>query len=277
MSHRAPVPPSPELIERIKREIAAPGFLRDLTMWAERQVGRGLSIENRLEPNKATDLINAAIVATLDGVRRWDPEARTLRRHFEQTINSKLWHEYDRTRRRRHIPLDTTSVDDSQDEGAIDIEMSLRREDPRMRPDGLFAQREVRAKTVRALRECAAKDPEVLAFLDAYEVGIHREGEVTTRLGVTKQTFYNALRRLQTARDDIPAELWDNFRETLVRDGGAPISTVARHKGRLVEIAVDESAVNDSGDSFSALDTSSDGADSEAVDSDSRHDANCAA
>jgi len=259
MAHRAPVLPSPDLIERIKREIAAPGFLRDLTMWAERQVGRGLSIENRLEPNKATDIVNAAIVATLEGVRRWDPVARPLRRHLEQTINSKLWHEYDRTRRRRHIHRDTTSVDDSHDEAAIDVEMSLRREDPRTRPDGLLAQREVQARIFEVLRARAGTDRALLELLDTYETHVHREGEVSVQLGLNERSFWNLVRRFHTARGHVPAELRENLRDMLARDGGAPIATVARYNGRLVEIAVDEPAVNDSADTFPALDTSTDG------------------
>lgn len=259
MAHRPPVPPSPDLMERIKREVAAPGFLRDLTMWAERQAGRGLSIENRHEPSKATDIVNEAIVATLAGVRRWDPTARTLRRHLEQTINSKLWHEYDRTRRRRHIPLDTTSADDSQEEAALDVEMSLRREDPRTRPDGLFEQREIRGKIFHALRLRAGTDRALLDLLDSYETGVHRQGEVTTHLGLDARSFENLVRRFQTARGHVPGELRENLRDMLTRDGGAPIATVARHKGRLIEIAVDELAANDSGDAFSPLDTSNDG------------------
>ena len=260
MSHRVPVPPSPDLLARIKHEIAAPGFLRDLTIWAERQVGRGLSIENRSEPNKATEMVNAALVATCDGVRRWDPAARTLRRHLEQTINSWLWHECERSRRRRHIPLDTTSVDDSQDEAALDVEMSLRREDPRTRPDGLFAQREVRAKVFAALRTRADRDPDLLALLDAYEAGILREGEVSAQLGLTENTFYNLLRRFKTARGYVPPDLRDDLRDMLISDGGAPVATVARHKGRLVEVVPDEPAMNDSDDALPLLESSSDGA-----------------
>lgn len=103
MSRRAPTPPPPELVEQINREVAAPGFLADLTSWADRQCGKLLSIEDRHEPGKASDLVNAALVATLDGIRRWDPAARTLRRHCEQTINSWLWNECEKLRRRRHM------------------------------------------------------------------------------------------------------------------------------------------------------------------------------
>lgn len=267
MSHKVPTPPPPELIERIKREIAAPGFLADLTAWADRQCGRQLSIEGRCEPDKASDLVNAALVATLDGVRRWDPEVRSLRRHCELTINSYMWNEYEKLRRRRHIALDTASVDDSQDEApSLDIEMSLRREDMRARPDGLLAQREVRAEVFHALRSHARPDDDGLhAFLDCYENGHSREGEVVARLGLSNQAFRAVLTRFYRLRDEIPDELRRNALDAMIQDGGPPAAAVARRRGRLVEIVADDieatSASNDSFDALSVLDdgTSTDG------------------
>jgi hypothetical protein len=173
-------------------------------------------------------------------------------------INSRLWHECERGRRRRQIPLDTTAVDDSQDGTAIDIEMSLRREDARTRPDGLFAQREVRAKVFHVLRERANGDATLLAFLDAYEDGHHREGEVTERLNLTENTFYNVVRRFKTLRGHVPVALRADMRDMLIRDGGPAVASVARHRGRVVEVIVDDNT-SASNDQFSALDTSSDG------------------
>jgi hypothetical protein len=159
MPRKAAVPPPPEIADRIKREVATPGFLSDLIAWADRQCGKLMSIEDRIDPHKALDLVNAAVVDTWDGVRVWHPEARTLRRHLEQTVNSRLWHECERSRRRRFVPVTPAAVDDSQDEaGGVEIEMSTQREDPRTRPDALVAQREVRARVFDALRSEAARD-----------------------------------------------------------------------------------------------------------------------
>lgn len=260
MPPKAPISPAPEVLDRIKREIAAPRFLTDLTAWADRQCGRQLSIEGRCEPDLASDLVNAALVATMDGVRRWDPAARTLRRHCELTINSHLWHEYEKLRRRRHIALDTTSIDDSQDEAPVlDIEMSLRQEDARTRPDGLVAQREVRAEVFRALRARVREDDAGMrAFLDCYENGHCREGEVVARLGLTDKEFRAVLFRFYRLREEIPNELRRNALEAIIQDGGPPMATVARRKGHAVEIVPDERDVpaNDSGDE---LNLSSDG------------------
>lgn len=259
---KAPTPPCPEILDRIKREVAAHGFLPSLTAWADRQCGRLLAIEDRVDPSKATDLVNAAIVDTCDGVRIWHPEARTLRRHFEQTINSRLWHELERMRRRRFIPLAMTSVDDSQDAAAaIEIAMSEQREDPRTRPDAQVAQREVRARVYGTLRQRAGSDDELVALLEAYETGHNRQADAEARIGVCGQAFQNLVRRFKTIKGHIPDELRADAYDVMVRDGGAPLATVARHKGRMVEIIADQEAANDSQDSLDALGLSGDGDD----------------
>jgi hypothetical protein len=246
MPRKAAVPPPPEIADRIKREVAAPGFLSDLIAWADRQCGKLMSIEDRIDPHKALDLVNAAVVDTWDGVRVWHPEARTLRRHLEQTVNSRLWHECERSRRRRFVPVTPAAVDDSQDEaGGVEIEMSTQREDPRTRPDALVAQREVRARVFDALRSEAARDRELLALLDAYESGHHVEADAEAKVGVVGQAFKNLRRRFKTIRGQLSDELRGAALEVMTRDGGSPVASVARHRGRTVEVFADGQATND--------------------------------
>lgn len=262
MPRKAPVPPPPEVMERIRREVAAPGFLSDLIIWTDRQVGKLLSLEDRIDPHKAIDLVNTAVVDTCDGVRVWHPGARTLRRHLEQTVNSRIWHECERARRRRFVPLIAANPEDSQDRAAaLDVEVSEQREDPRTRPDALVAQHEVRARVFAVLRGAAAGDPELLALLDAYEGGHHVESDAEARTGVAGQAFKNLVRRFKTIRGHLPAELRAAAFDVIVRDGGAPLASVARHKGRLVEVLADGDAANDSSASTDALGFSGDGSD----------------
>jgi hypothetical protein len=236
MPRKAAVPAPPEIADRIKHEVSAPGFLSDLIAWADRQCGKLLSIEDRIDPHKAIDLVNAAVVDTWDGVRAWHPEARTLRRHLEQTVNSRLWHECERARRRRFVPVTPGAVDDSQDEaGGVEIEMSAQREDPRTRPDALVAQREVRARVFGALRAEAARDRELLALLDAYETGHHVESDAEARVGIAGQAFKNLVRRFKTIRGHLGDELRDAALDMLVRDGGAPAAPATAMQLRRVE------------------------------------------
>ena len=263
MPRKAPAPPPCEIVDRIKREVAAPGFLSDLITWTDRQCGKLLAIEDRIDPHKAIELVNAAVVDTCDGVRTWRPEARTLRRHLEQTVNSRLWHECERARRRRFLALGPVNPDDSQDPAAaLEIEVSERREDPRTRPDAQLAQREVRAKVFRVLRQRAGRDRELLALLDAYEMGHHRESDAEAHVGIDGQAFKNLVRRFKTIRGQVPADLRADAWEVMARDGGAPLTSIARHGGRAIEMAADHDAANDSDASADALSVSDDGGDS---------------
>lgn len=247
MPRKAPVPPTSEVLDRIKREIVAPRFISDLTAWADRQCGRLLSIEDRVEPNKATELVNAAVIDTCDGVRVWNPEARTLRRHLEQTINSRLWHECDRMRRWRVVPLMPGGDDSHDGTPAIEYEMSAQREDPRARPDALFAQREVRAKVFEELRERAGADQELLALLAAYEDGHNRQADAEARVGLRGQAFQNLVRRFKTLRSHVPADLRGAAIDAIVRDGGAPPPCIA-HRALSPRVGKSEGWANDSRD-----------------------------
>ncbi|MBZ0232445.1 MAG: hypothetical protein K8M05_08965 [Deltaproteobacteria bacterium] len=197
----------------------------------------------------------------MEGVRRWDPSVRTFRRHCEQTINSYLWNEYDKLRRRRHLALDTISVDESQDEApSLDIEVSLRREDVRARPDGLFAQREVRAEVFHFLRSHTRPDDIGLrAFLDAYEAGHNREGEIVARLGLTEQAFNAMVRRFHRLKAQLPEELRRNAMDVMIKDGGPAVASVARRGGRVVEIFADERTSEPANESSDGCGDSTDG------------------
>ena len=259
MPRKTSVPPPAEVVDRIKREVAAPGFLAELITWTDRQCGKLLSIEDRIDPHKAIELVNAAVVDTCDGVRVWHPAARTLRRHLEQTVNSRLWHECERARRRRFVPLAPANPDDSQDSAAaLEVEVSERREDPRTRPDALVAQHEVRARVFGVMRGEAARDPELLALLDAYEQGHHVESDAEARTGVAGQAFKNLVRRFKTIRHHLPDELRGAALEVMTRDGGAPVASVARHRGRRAEAVGAPDSVSQSSTSNDALGLSDD-------------------
>lgn len=259
MPRKAAVPPPPEIADRIKREAAAPGFLSDLIAWADRPCGKLMSIEDRIDPHKALDHVNAAVVDTWDGVRVWHPEARTLRRHLEQTVNSRLWHECERSRRRRFVPVTAAAVDDSQDDaGGVEIEMSTQREDPRTRPDALVAQREVRARVFDALRSEAARDVELLALLDAYESGHHVEADAEAKVGVVGQAFKNLRRRFKTIRGYLPDELRGAALDVMTRDGGAPIASVAWRRGPPADMLTESAAASELSTSDDAIGLSGD-------------------
>ena len=137
MPKKPPLPPPLDVLRQIDRELT-PRFLVDVTSWADRACGKLMAIEDRRDPHYAIEMVHAAVVDTCDGIRSWDPARVSLRRHLEQTINSRVWHECQRARRRRHVVFD--DLTESQDESVIAVEMSLRHDDARARPDGGLAQ-----------------------------------------------------------------------------------------------------------------------------------------
>jgi len=88
---------------------------------------------------------------------------------------------------------------------------------------------------------------------------------------VPENTLRSLVRRFKTALGYVPAALYADMRDMLIRDGGPPVTSVAKHKGRIVEIIADEPAANDSSDQFSALDTSNDGGSTDGTDGDVRN------
>ena len=104
-----------------------------------------------------------------------------------------------------------------------------------------------------ALRAAAARDPELLALLDAYEHGHHVESDAEARTGVAGQAFKNLVRRFKTVRHHLPDELRCAALEVMTRHGGAPVASIARHRGRMVDVVADGQAANDHADSVDAL------------------------
>lgn len=228
----------------ISREITR-SFLGELIRWSGRACARLTLIDGRNDPAYATEAVHAAIADTLGGIRVWDPARVSLRRHLEQTINSRVSHDCMRARRRHHVAFD--DVTESQDESPAAVEMSLRREDARMRPDGRLAQRDVRLRLFATLRSLICGDPEITALLDAYESGDVRRDEVMVRLGWERPRYVNARRRLDNFVNLLPSSLHDAAIEVLTRDGGAPLATRTHRVPDPFETSDDDEGHDDEG------------------------------
>jgi hypothetical protein len=127
------------------------------------------------------------------------------------------------------------------------------------------AQYEVRARGVRSATRRGCPRSELLALLDAYEDGHHVESDAEARTGVAGQAFKNLVRRFKTIRHHLPDELRGAALELMTRDGGAPVASIDRHRGRTVEVLADGQPANDSTDAADTLGTSGDGGDSDAA------------
>src|SRR5689334_17068741 len=107
MPYKRPTVPPPELVARIERELTA-ALYETLLTWAETRAIGVLSLEGLSDPLYPACLVLDAIADTLDGVRTWNPERRPLRFHLMRVVNSRLSHDLERRRRRRHLPFHET-------------------------------------------------------------------------------------------------------------------------------------------------------------------------
>jgi len=219
MPKKEPIPPSPDLVAQLQRELT-PEVLRHVHMFADRISARLLALEGRDDPGYVPTMVQDAIGDTYAGIRTWDPARRSLRHHLARVIQSRVSHDVQRARRRRHVSFH--EVTDSNDENAAAVEMSLRCDDERARPDGRLAVLEGRARVYQGLRDMAGDDAEVIALLDAYQDGHVRRDEVMGRLGWSLPHHVNVRRRLDTLSRRLPADLKATALEILVRDGGPP-------------------------------------------------------
>lgn len=124
-------------------------------------------------------------------------------------------------------------TDESYDTGIpVEYEMTAQREDPRARPDGRFAQREVRARVFEALRGMPRKTASWSRCLMPTRA-LTVDKPTRRRASVSGgQAFQNLLRRLKTIRGRLSDELRGAALETMTTDGGAPVVTLARSRSQ---------------------------------------------
>jgi hypothetical protein len=214
---RATLPP-PELVARVERELT-PTLYETLLAWSETRAIGVLSLEGLSDPLYPAILVLDAIADTLDGVRTWTPERRPLRFHLMRVVNSRLSHDLERRRRRRHLPFHES---EDSGESLIEAEMSLRMDDPRSRPEGSLALAELRARVDQALRTLAGDDADTLRLIATYADGAQDRAEVMAATGWTLGVFVNVRRRLNTVVRALPAELREAATDALAREPSRP-------------------------------------------------------
>jgi len=184
-----------------------------------------LHIEGIADERYAHDLVNQAVLDTMQGIRTWDPDREPppgglpLYRHLCRVVYSRVYHDRLRRRRQRTVSFHNVDLDD---ENSVEVSMSLRRDDERKRPEGQVVLAELRAKLYAPLRALAVGDPEVLQYLDLLEGGIIDEPEIRRRAQWDENTFNRVHRRWKTIRRKLPPEIVDDVRDAIVR---APIYT----------------------------------------------------
>jgi hypothetical protein len=187
----APFQPSEEWIDEFKRQ-CTDALRLDLREYAKRRargVGRaGAHIDDAY----ADDLVADALADTLFGTVAWDPNAKTLYQHGEDTIRYRTRHDRKRAKRFKHQRMDApTSVSEKADTRGL-VEASMRQD-----LSGETAETVIFATEVLGqVRELAAGDRLVLQYLDAIVCGAQTRAEIIEATKMSVKTFRNTRDRL---------------------------------------------------------------------------------
>lgn len=189
----APVPflPSEEWIDAFKTQ-CTDAMRMDLRTYARRR-GRGVGRAGAyVDDSYADDLVANALADTLFGVVAWEPSAKTLYQHAEDTIRYRTRHDRHRAKRFRHERLDApTSAAERRATGGL-VEAALKQDH-----NDASAQTAIFANEVLTrVRELASGDDDVLLYLDAIVAGAQSRSEIMEATKMSAKTFRNTRDRL---------------------------------------------------------------------------------
>lgn len=183
-----------EVMERVvKQTIALIADVEKKTPWRDQ-----LGPEDRL---------HTAIVKTLEGTRKWDPDRVDLGGHLFGVVRSDITHELEHRNKFKHVSWEGSkrSVREALRE---ETELTLARDTemvPELRPAWELA--------MSALRDAANDEPDVIALLGAYLDGVFTKREVMKHSKLKSRAYDRAYARLIELADTIN----DDHRDFILR------------------------------------------------------------
>lgn len=173
-----------EVMERVvKQTIALIADLEKKTPWRD-QLG-------------AEDRLHTAIVKTLEGTRKWEPERVDLGGHLFGAVRSDITAELQHRNSFRHISWEGGPANDRE---ALreEVELTLARDS-----ETIHHARPAWELAMSALRDAANGDPEVVALLGAYLGGAFTKREVMKHSKLKSRAYDRAYARLVELADTI--------------------------------------------------------------------------
>ncbi len=187
----APFQPSEEWIDAFTKQCTEAMRL-DLRAYAKRRargVGRAGAY---VDESYVEDLIADALADTLFGVVAWEPTAKTLYQHAEDTIRYRTRHARERAKQYKHDRIDapTSPADQRATRGLL--EASLMHDQHGETAEGAIFANEV----LEQLRVLATGDAKVLHYLAALVAGAQTRTEIMEFTNMSLKTFRNTRDRL---------------------------------------------------------------------------------
>jgi DNA-directed RNA polymerase specialized sigma24 family protein len=178
---------------RAKLKAELPGIHARLLAHALFLVGRsGWRRLARVDQTEAAkDLLQEAVLRTLQGSRRWDPErvdlARFLREAMRSIANAAV----------RSPQNSTVRLDNYEEQSASEHVLT----DDSESKEATFGRSQEIGQQVAAVIDAAGKDEFLCKVVEAIMDGDDKAGAISKRLAVRVEDVYNALRKLRRRVD----------------------------------------------------------------------------
>jgi hypothetical protein len=181
--------PSDLWLEQFRKEYSGVMTRLVSSYVARRGAGIGQPADGNDNDRDARDAVVRALSDTLLGIERWDPSSIALEDHIKDVLKRQTPLDWERGKK-HHYSIDATTPE-SRAPFINEVDRTLRERhgDPQ-------AQTQARAAAAE-LRQLAADDPELLAYLDAMALELTRS-EVLAMTGMSLKRYRNVRRRLSS-------------------------------------------------------------------------------
>lgn len=214
-NQRGDRPPPAAVLEKIQAELADPSTFKKVFAftWRRMRLLGAFGLENGRDV--VEELVNQALLDTMEGTLTWDPAKVRLSTHLCGAIRSRTW--------KRATRPPTFPVDGLPDESELQPE-GLRAGGS---PDAAAHQREQNAldavlvaKVRVYLDDLAAQqnDDAVGLLLMAYDEGKTGRTDISVATGLSSEEVTNARRRLVRMLRDLPPGLLEEVEQRLKGD-----------------------------------------------------------
>lgn len=217
MPHAKPIPPPPDILDRLHRELTD-HLLERVKRYARRRVGaKRVAGIPCFDPDlEAEHMATEAAALTVLGHRTWNPSV-PLFQHLCGVVRSVSAEAIEHHNRVHTDVLGRLSLDDSHGDDAK-LDARLVRDhgsDHARRPARAVSLADARDQLVAGLRVLARGDAHVTMLLDAYESGCEERADVLDVTGMSESAYRNARRRLDRMVDALPDTLKDGAMDAL--------------------------------------------------------------
>jgi hypothetical protein len=200
-----PIPPAPEVLDRLRLELTDE-LLERVKLYARQRVGakRVAEIACFDTDDEAENMATDAATLTVLGHRTWNP-CVPLFEHLCGVVRSVSSDEIEHAHLYHHDAIGRLSLEESQgDDVAQDLKLTFHNPDRARRPKAVASFTDARDRIMSCLRIAARGDHYVTQLLDAYEAGCEDRAEVLDCTGMSESDYKNARRRLDRAMAALP-------------------------------------------------------------------------